>query len=128
MIVVALALSACGGSDDEGASGAGGGSQVLTDGEADACEQDCDAQAAVNCERMPSDWAATCKLFCASLRSGTPEQCQAALRAQSQCALDRVTYGCRDGLIAVSPQGACAGEAAQCASCRGSLCIVGLGQ
>jgi hypothetical protein len=124
------ALTACGGDDGDGdgASGTGGGSQVLTDGEADACEQDCDAQAATNCERMPPDWAATCKLFCESLRSSTPEQCQAALRAQSQCALERVTYSCQDGLNAVMPQGACAGEYAQCAQCRGSLCVVGLGQ
>jgi hypothetical protein len=125
--VAFVALTACGGDDDEGGSGSGGGSQVLTDGEADACEQDCDAQAAPNCERMPPDWAATCKLFCASLRSDTPEQCQAALRAQSQCALERVTYGCQDGLISITPQGACAREAAQCASCVGTLCIVGLG-
>jgi hypothetical protein len=125
LVFVFAVLAACGGDDSEGGSGTGGRSQVLTDGEADACEQDCDAQAATNCERMPPDWAATCKLFCEALRSSTPEQCQAALRAQSQCALERVTYSCQDGLNAVTPQGACAREGAQCAACRGTLCIAG---
>lgn len=128
LVLAFTLLAACGGNDDDGASGSGGsGSQVLTDGEADACEQDCDAQAATNCERMPPDWAATCKLFCESLRNSTPEQCQAALRAQSQCALERVTYSCQDGLNTVTPQGACAYEAVQCAECRGTLCLAGFG-
>jgi hypothetical protein len=103
----------------------GGGSGTLTDGAPDACERDCDAQAAPACARMPPDYAASCKTLCAGLRSQTPDRCQAALRAQFQCALDRVTYTCQDGLTRAAPQGACSAEGAACAACRGSLCVAG---
>ena len=116
IVVCMLMFAGCG--DDRGG-------KTLTDGDADACEQDCEAQAAPNCERMPPDYLTSCKLFCGSIRESTPENCQAALRAQYQCAVDRAEYICVDGLATVMPQGVCANEGAACASCRGSLCIVG---
>ena len=126
LVTLAMLVAACAVSDGS-YPGAGVSPSILTDGDADACEQDCDNQAAAGCERMPPDWAASCKLLlCAGLRSSTPAQCQAALRAQSQCAVDRVMYSCSNGIVAVMPQGICAAEARVCASCRGSLCIPGL--
>jgi len=121
-----LWLAACAVSGDAEPGAGVNASTMLTDGDPDACEQDCDSQVAAGCERMPPDYAMACKLLCAGLRSSTPEQCQAALRAQSQCAVDRVMYSCRDGIVAAMPQGICGREALVCASCRGSLCIPGL--
>lgn len=100
-------------------------SGVLTDGDADACERDCDAQAAADCAKMPENYVSSCKSFCEALRQSTPDACQPLLRAQSQCALNRITYTCENDIARGAPQGACANEGANCAGCRGSLCMIG---
>lgn len=101
--------------------------QIYTDGDEDACEQNCERQGEPNCERMPENYVESCKMLCVGMRNQIPEQCQDELRAQYQCMLERSEYQCVNGLAqSPSSTGACAYEAASCATCAGEICIPGL--
>jgi hypothetical protein len=45
----------------------------------------------------------------------------AALRALDVCEIERVHYGCEDGIVHGTPSGACANEGASCISCTGDF-------
>jgi hypothetical protein len=106
-LLVALAGVACGSSDDD---------DDLESG-ASLCQSDCSRRVGANCSTTPSNYADDCVRACNGARERINPECADELDALFQCIGKNVQYGCTNGVLSPTPQGACAAEAAACATC-----------
>jgi len=111
-LVFALAAGACGNSNH---------SEDLSQlTPAELCQQKCALQVAANCPRMPPDYATSCALICQAKYDKFPS-CATQSHALDACAIQRVSYGCEEGVLSIKPVGACASEGLSCISCTGDF-------
>jgi hypothetical protein len=118
-LLISLVLASCAsGDDDDGDEASSSVSATATP--AELCAQRCQLQVDAGCERMPPDYLASCTTICVSKYSMYPT-CEDAMRALDVCSIERIHYGCAEGVIDVQPKGGCAGPAAACFGCTQDL-------
>jgi hypothetical protein len=86
----------------------------------DLCAKKCQLEVSAGCAQTPPDYLASCTSICLAKYTKHPN-CESTMRPLDVCAIDRVSYGCMDDVIRVTPSGGCAAEAAACIGCTGDF-------